>query len=171
MKKITLLLRQSKTDLIIALCIAGAGIVFLLINQSQTVVDVQVYDTYYVLDAITVVLLVTTPLLLFIFLVRSLMTRFRAISANVGLIVGLALAAWIAYYGVALDQSFVEQIIDAKEFDGLAQDQRLDKANARLWRSWACFGGLVLCALNLSVRTGILINRNLSSKGSYGGNL
>lgn len=162
MKKVTHLLEQSKTDLMIAGCIAVAGLVFILINHSGTVIDVQVYDTYYVVDAKTIVLLVAAPLILVIFLARSLITGFRAIAANVGLIVGLALTAWTAYYGVALNESFVEQITDANTLHGPGQDQLLDKAHTRLWWSRVWFAALVLSALLLSIRTGVLVNRKLS---------
>jgi hypothetical protein len=86
---------RSKIDLIILLILALAALVIWLFNTHDTVIDIQLHDTYYVIDKLALILFTIGPITFLIFLVRASIKRFRSIAANAGLIIGTIMISFI----------------------------------------------------------------------------
>jgi hypothetical protein len=86
------LLKKDLLILISLLCAAATG---WLATQGQRV-DIQLHDTYYILDNTFITLTVLGLLLLVIFIIRAARLKFKSWSANSGLALGLMLVTWIA---------------------------------------------------------------------------
>jgi hypothetical protein len=104
-------MRQYKTDIIICLGLVVVSLVILLFTAGQSTVDVQLHDTYFVIDKISMTVLIIGPLMFIIFFVRALMGNFRAKGPNIGFIIGLLLAAVITLYVVQLQQSYLSEMM------------------------------------------------------------
>jgi hypothetical protein len=99
-------MKQFKTDIIIFIGLLFLALIILLLTIGQSTIDIQLHDTYFVLDKISLIILIIGPLTFVIFLARGLTTKFKAVLANIGLIIGLILVALITFYIVRLQQSF-----------------------------------------------------------------
>jgi len=144
---------QFKTDIIIFIGLLFMTAVVLLLTVGQSTIDIQLHDTYFVLDKISIAVLIIGPLTFLIFLAGGLTRRFKTKGTNIGLIIGLILVALITFYVVRLQQNYLSEVIR------LVGEELPDKrkftleANNRIYWTWGLFGfwttGLVL----LTVRT------------------
>jgi hypothetical protein len=145
-------MRQFKTDIIIFIALVVISLVVLLLTAEQSVVDIQLHDTYFVIDKISMTVLIMGPLMLLIFLGRALKRKFQTTGPNIGLIIGLTLVAVITFYVVQLQQSYLMEMMRLDQgFPGRVQF--IVAAKNRL--SWTCvlFGFWALGLLLLTLRT------------------
>jgi len=99
-----------KKDIAILTILAFAATLILVLTANNNGIDIQLHDTYYVIDNISLALLVIGPLTFLIFLSLGLLRRFRKISTNLGFMIGLLLVSLIIYIISQIQISYRDQI-------------------------------------------------------------
>ena len=146
-------MRQFKTDIIIFLAIVTISLVALFLTAGQSAIDIQLHDTYFVIDKISMTLLIIGPLTFLIFLTRALTRKFKARGPNIGLMIGLLLVAVITFYVVPLQESYLNEMM-ALDDEGLRDRGQFiaETKHAVNW-TWGLFGVWAVGRLLLSLRT------------------
>jgi hypothetical protein len=146
-------MREVKTDIIIFLGLVVISLVVLLLTGGQSTVDIQLHDTYFVIDKISMTVLIIGPLTFLIFLARALTRKFKTKGPNIGLIMGLILVAIITFYGVRLQQSYLSEMMRLDD-EGLPDRGQfiVDAKNIINW-TWGLFGFWAMGLLLLTLRT------------------
>ena len=90
-------MKELKTDIIILAGLLILVWIIVAIYVGNTALDIQLHDTYFVLDNISLTILIVGPLTFLIFLARALATKFKSIGSNVGLIIGLILVSSLIF--------------------------------------------------------------------------
>lgn len=90
-------MKKLKTDIIILAVLLIVAWIIAVAYVGNTALDIQLHDTYFVIDKISLTILIVGPLTFLIFLARALAAKFKTIGANVGLIIGLILVTLIIY--------------------------------------------------------------------------
>src|SRR4051812_41519483 len=102
-------MRQFKTDIIIFLGVVFFCLVVLLLTAGQSSIDIQLHDTYFVIDKISMTVLIAGPLTFLIFLTRGFRRKFKTKGTNIGLILGLMLVSVITFHFVRIQQSYLSE--------------------------------------------------------------
>jgi hypothetical protein len=138
------------------------SLVVLLLMAGQSTIDIQLHDTYFVLDEIPLTVLIVGPLTFLIFLVRALSRKFKTKGANIGLIIGLILVAFITFYTIRIQQGYWSEAmrLDEKSFPNREQFMA-DTAKGINW-AWAVFGLWILGLLLLTFKTINIWNQGYS---------
>jgi hypothetical protein len=146
-------MRQFKTDIIIFVGLLGITLIALLLTAGQSTVDIQLHDTYFVIDKISMTVLIIGPLTFLIFLARALTRKFKTKGSNIGLIIGLILVAVITLYVIRLQQSHLSEIMRLDD-EGLPDrgQFKVDTKNRINW-TWGLFGVWIMGLLLLTLRT------------------
>ena len=144
---------QFKTDIIIFIGLLILGSIVLLLTAGQSTIDIQLHDTYFVLDKISLTVLIIGPLTFLIFLARGLTRKFKTQGTNIGLIIGLILIALITYQVVRLQQSYLNEIMRFDD-EGLPdRGQFIVNAKNKMNLIWGLFGLWTIGLLLLTLRT------------------
>jgi hypothetical protein len=146
-------MRQFKTDIIIFVGLLGIGLIALLLTAGQSTIDIQLHDTYFVIDKISMTVLIIGPLTFLIFLARALTGKFKTKGSNIGLIIGLILVASITLYVIRLEQSHLSEIMRLDD-EGLPDrgQFKVDTKNRINW-IWGLFGVWITGVLLVTLRT------------------
>lgn len=142
-----------RTDISIFLGLLTLCLAVLLFTAGQSTVDIQLHDTYFVLDKISLTVLIIGPLTFLIFLARALTKNFKTSATNIGLIIGLALVALITYQAVRLQTSYVSEMIKLDHEALPDRDNYIADAENKIKWTWALFGLWTVVLLILAVRT------------------
>ena len=145
-----------KIDISIFIGLLILATALILLTIGQPVIDIQLHDTYFVLDKISLVVLSIGPLMFLIFLIRALILKFKTKATNVGLIIALALVALITHQIIQLQQSFIDYVVSEakKPDDGLTNTESLVvDARHKINLLWALFGFWIVGIFSLIVRT------------------
>lgn len=94
---------RSKVDLIILSILALGALMIWLFTTDDTVIDIQIYDTYYVMTKLALILFTIGPITFLIFLVRASTKRFRSVAANAGLVIGTIMISFIIRMFLVVD--------------------------------------------------------------------
>jgi len=90
-------MNRNSIDLIIFLTLVMLTAAILMFTVNQTSIDIQLHDTYFVLDRMTLAVLILGPMTILIFLPLAAMRKFKSMGTNIALIFGLMLVAVICY--------------------------------------------------------------------------
>ncbi|MBT1698886.1 hypothetical protein KK083_18475 [Fulvivirgaceae bacterium PWU4] len=146
-------MKKFKTDIIIFSGLLILALSIVLLTAGQSTIDIQLHDTYFVIDKISLTILIVGPLTLLIFLARALTRKFKTIGTNVGLAIGLILVALITYSVIQLQQSYMTSIMTLDN-EGLPdRGQFMADSKRRITWSWALFGFWVVALTLLIIRT------------------
>ena len=146
-------MRQIKTDLNIFIALVVVSLIPLLLTAGQSTIDIQLHDTYFVIDKISMTVLIIGPLTFLIFFARSLTGKFKAKGPNIGLIIGLILVAVTTFYAVRLQQSYLSEMMRLDD-EGLPdRGQFMVEAKKRINWTWGLFGFWAIGLLLLTLRT------------------
>jgi hypothetical protein len=142
-----------KTDIIIFLGLLTLTFFVWLFAVGESAIDIQLHDTYFVLDNTSLAVLILGPLTFLIFLARGLATKFKSIGANAGLIVGLILLALITYGIIELQKSYLTEImrLDTEEMPASAQSI-VDMETKINW-TWSLMGLWIMGIILLTAKT------------------
>jgi|SRR6187402_747625 len=110
-------MNRNSIDLIIFLSLVLLTAVILSFGVSQTSIDIQLHDTYFVLDRMTLAVLILGPMTILIFLPLAAVRQFKSIGTNIALIFGLMLVAVICYSVAELQSSYISQINSLDEVE------------------------------------------------------
>lgn len=144
---------QLKTDIIIFIGLLILTSVVLLLTAGQSTIDIQLHDTYFVLDKISLTVLIIGPLTFLIFLARGLTRKFKTKGTNIGLIIGLILIALITYQVVRLQQSYLNEMMKLDD-EGLPdRGQFIVEAKNKINFTWGLFGLWTIGFSLLTLRT------------------
>ena len=146
-------MRLITTDLIIFLALFVVIFVVLIVTAEMTVIDIQLHDTYYVIDKTSAIVLILGPLTFLIFLARGLTTKFRSIPSNFGLMIGLLLVAAITFYVARLQENYLNEIISLGYAPLPDQDEILTRTKNKIIGIWALFGLWATGFLLLTIQT------------------
>src|SRR5688572_5641696 len=103
-------MNRNSIDLIIFLTLVLLTAAILMFTVNQTSIDIQLHDTYFVLDRMTLAVLILGPMTILIFLPLAAMRKFKSIGTNIALILGLMLVAVICYSIAELQSSYISQL-------------------------------------------------------------
>jgi hypothetical protein len=98
-------MKTYKAGLIIFAVLLLLVLVVWMLTLEQSVIDIQLHDTYFVIDKVSMAVLILGPFSFLIFLARAVALRFRSIGANIELLIGLILVALITYNVIKLSLS------------------------------------------------------------------
>ena len=144
---------QFKTDIIIFMGLLILGSIVLLLTAGQRTIDIQLHDTYFILDKLSLTVLIIGPLTFLIFLTRGLTKNFKTKGPNIGLIIGLILIALITYHVVRLQQSYLDEMMRLDD-EGLPdRGQFIVDAKKRINWTWGLFALWTFGLLLLTLRT------------------
>jgi hypothetical protein len=146
-------MRQFKTDIIIFLGLMVISIVVLLLTAGQSTFDIQLHDTYFVIDKISMMVLIIGPLMFLVFLSRALTRKFKTMGPNIGLIIGLILVAVITLYVVRFQQSFLSEMTRLDDEGFPDRGQFIVNAKNRINWTWGLFAFWIIGILLLTLRT------------------
>ena len=118
--------------------------IILLLTIGQSTIDIQLHDTYFVLDKISLTVLIIGPLTFLIFLTRGLTRKFKTKGTNIGLIIGLLLVAVITFYVVRLQQGYLSEIMRLDDERLPDRGQVIVHAKNRINWTWGVFGFWVM---------------------------
>ncbi len=140
-------MKHFRTDIIIFIALLVPAAIVFATTSGQSVIDIQLHDTYFVLDKTTAAVLMIGPPMFLIFFIRALIQKFKTIGPNVGLMMGLIILASITYRAVLLEQS------DLHELMRTADEQQI--ADHKITVNWALgvFGLWTAIFLLLAYRT------------------
>jgi hypothetical protein len=156
-------MRQFKTEIIIFVGLLGITLIALLLTAGQSTVDIQLHDTYFVIDKISMTVLIIGPLTFLIFLARALTRKFKTKGSNIGLIIGLILVAVITFHVVRLQQSYLIEMMRLDD-EGLPdKGQFIVDAKNRINWTWGLLGFWAMGLLLLTLRTIKIWNEGYSS--------
>jgi len=127
-----------------------------LLTIGKSTIDIQVHDSYFVLDNMSMTILIIGPFTLLVFLSRGLTRKFKTKGTNIGLIIGLLLVALITYQIVQLQESYLSEIMKLDD-EGLLDIGQLAQIAVDIKRkinwTWGLFGLWTLGFLLLTFRT------------------
>jgi hypothetical protein len=103
-------MNRNSIDLIIFLTLVLLTAAILMFAVSQTSIDIQLHDTYFVLDRMTLAVLILGPMTILIFLPLAAVRKFKSIGTNIALIFGLMLVAVICNSVAELQSSYISRI-------------------------------------------------------------
>jgi hypothetical protein len=103
-------MNRNSIDLLIFISLVLITAAILLFGVTQTTIDIQLHDTYFVLDKLTFAVLILGPMTILIFLPLAAVRKFKSIGTNIALILGMMLVAVICYSVAELLASDVNQI-------------------------------------------------------------
>jgi hypothetical protein len=103
-------MNRNSIDLTIFLSLILLTAAILLFAVNQTAIDIQLHDTYFVLDRMTLAVLILGPMTILIFLPLAAVREFKSIGTNIALIFGLMLVAVICYSVAELQSGYISQI-------------------------------------------------------------
>jgi hypothetical protein len=103
-------MNRNSIDLIIFLSLILLTAAILMFAVSQSSIDIQLHDTYFVLDRMTLAVLILGPMTILIFFPLAAVRKFKSIGTNIALIFGLMLVAVICYSVAELQSSYISQI-------------------------------------------------------------
>ena len=83
-----------KKDLLIFISLLLTSAIAWIATQGR-IVDIQLHDTYYVLDNTFTTITVLGLLLFLIFMIRAVRLKFKSWSTNLGMVLGLMLVTWV----------------------------------------------------------------------------
>jgi hypothetical protein len=142
-------MKQFRTDIIIFIGILILSSVVLLLTVDESVIDIQLHDTYFVLDKITAIVLITEPLMFLVFFIRAFTQKFTAIGSNIGLIVALLFFALITYQIVRFQQNDLRDVT----FGSADNEQLIADRRNFIIIAWVLFGLWISAVLLLTYRT------------------
>lgn len=88
--------RHYLIDSFVFLALIFTTICFVSMTKGQSTVSVQMDDSYFVVDKFRAIVLVIGPVTFVTFLLLGLTRRFKVITSNIGLVIGLLLIILIA---------------------------------------------------------------------------
>lgn len=145
-------MKELKTDIIIFSGLLILALIIGLITQQSTI-DIQLHDTYFVIDKFSLTILIVGSLTFVIFLSRALTRKFRTIGSNVGLIIGLVFIALTTYGIIQLQQSYLTSMMRPDD-EGLPdRGQFIMDSKRRITWSWALLGVWLVALIALTFRT------------------
>jgi hypothetical protein len=146
------LMNRNSTDLIIFLSLALLTAAILMFAVSQTSIDIQLHDTNFVLDRMTLAVVILGPMTILTFLPLAAIRRFKSIGTNIALIFGLMLVAVICYSVGELQSRYISQINSLDEV-GLRDKEGYNNATQTISTTRGILAVIGLSALVLIYRT------------------
>jgi hypothetical protein len=144
-------LRAYLKDLYIFISLVLVVFLIWVFTVGQSTIDIQLYDTYFVIDGLSAIMLVLGPLIFLVFLTRAVVTKFKSIGANIGLIIGLILIALITFRLIEIQGVFLAEFESHGELS--SGNLQLDKMKKNITLSWVFFCLWVLAVLVLIFKT------------------
>ncbi|MCX2745827.1 hypothetical protein OO013_18235 [Mangrovivirga sp. M17] len=109
-------IKPYKTDFILFIGLIIIAISIYLISTENSPVDLQMHDTYIVLDQNSITFLIIGPLIFLVFLLRGIWKKLKNKWTNIGLLVGLIWILIFLYFTIQGQQQLVDQFSEyAKE--------------------------------------------------------
>jgi hypothetical protein len=146
-------MKTFRTDIFIFIGLLILTAIIFLLTIGQSTIDIQFHDTYFVLDKISMTILIIGPLMLLIFLSRGLTRKFKTKGTNIGLIIGLLLIALITYQIIQLQESYLTEMMKLDDEGLLDRGQFAVDAKRKINWTWGLFGLWTLGFVLLTLRT------------------
>lgn len=145
-------MNRNSIDLIIFLSLVLLTVAVLLFAVNETSIDIQLHDTYLVLDRMTLAVLIFGPMTILIFLPLAAMRKFKSVGTNIALIFGLMLVAVVCYTVAELQSNYISQINSMDEV-GVRDNGGYNKATQSVTITRVILAVIGLSALVLIFRT------------------
>lgn len=102
-------MNRTQIDIAIFVLLLAAAVAIAHITVGATPIEIQLHDTYLMIDKFSFALLVFAPLVSIVFLPLASVRGFQSVSTNAGLIIGLVLAAVLCYSAIELQTNYLLQ--------------------------------------------------------------
>jgi hypothetical protein len=101
-------MKPYRTDLLILIGLIVLVFIILVSTPRQSRIEVQLYvDSFvFVVDRVSMTVLILGPPIFLIFLIRALISRFKSTTTNIGFIIGLILVCMITYRLIEIQHAF-----------------------------------------------------------------
>ncbi len=120
---------------------------------SQTALDIQLHDTYFAIDPAHLILMILGSLTFFIFLAGALNRRFRSLSANLGLIVGLALTVYLIFNVVQVEENLRDVLLKDRDVKYSNIWQGVSNLDRSINWTWGLFWFFTIGTVVISLHT------------------
>ncbi len=135
----------------ITLFIGAILIVILIIGQSA--IDIQLHDTYFVLSAAEILILIIGPLTFLVFFSLGLTRKFKTKWTNIGIVLGLIMISFIIYEIALLQISYRDQIQNNPELMALPlqdidRERFVNLMDGKIKFTWGLFG---ICIVGIGI--------------------
>ena len=142
-----------KKDIIIFLGLLTLSFIIWQLILGNSAIDIQLHDTYFVLDKPSITILIIGPLTFLIFLARGLTRKFSSIGTNAGLIIGLIIIAFITHRIIELQKSYLNLMIGLVEEGQSDKGQFVEDVTNKISWTWGLFGLWTTALIFLAMRT------------------
>lgn len=113
-------------DLIIFVCLVVITVAICVVAIGNTAMDIQLHDTYFVMDKFSIGVLILGPLTCLLFFPLAAIRRFRSVGTNIALLFGLFLIGVICYSIVDLQSDYFRQMKVLNGGETTLEQQGLD---------------------------------------------
>jgi hypothetical protein len=103
-------MKTYRTDVLIFIGVIFLAFIILISIPSQSRIEVQLYvnSFVFVVDRVSMTVLILGPPIFLIFLIRALISRFKSTTTNIGFIIGLILVCMIGYKLIEIQHAIYE---------------------------------------------------------------
>lgn len=115
-------MNRNTIDLIILLGLVLVVLAISFLAFSRPTIEIQLHDTFFVVDRFSLSILMLGPLVLLVFLPIAVVRNFRSVATNVILTIGLVLVGVICYSVIELQFNYLKQVITLDD-QGLPDDE------------------------------------------------
>ena len=147
------LMKRSLSDLTIFFCLLFLTVFIARFSFNATSIDIQLHDTYFVVDRFSLAVMTFGPLICMVFLPLAALRKFKSFGTNVALIAGLVIVAVICYRAVELQSSYSHQIEALRDEQLPDRSQHLNSIRQTLNWSRGILAAIVLPTTILIYRT------------------
>lgn len=156
-------MKEFKPEILIFIGILIFPAIGLLLTVGQTAIDIQLHDTYYILDKLSLAIIMIGPLTFLIFLARAIPRKFKTKATNIALSAGLILVALMTYQAIRLEESYLTEMtkLDVNELPD--KGQFITEAKNKIHWTWGLLGLFSIGLVLLTIRTVMFWNDSYST--------
>jgi hypothetical protein len=147
-------MRRYILDIIVFATLTIAAILIFTLTIGERSIDIQLYDTYFVLTALEKIILIVGPLAFLTFLSLALTRKFKTTSTNIGLIIALVLISLIIFQVAMYQRSYRDYISSYSELMALPlqigdRERFINDMNTKINLTWG-FLGICITGIGLT---------------------
>lgn len=150
-----MIMKRYILDMIVFAALTIVAILIFTLTLGQNSIDMQIHDTYFVLTAPEIIILIVGPLAFLTFLSLGLTRKFKTTSTNIGLIIALVLISLIIFQVSMYQISYRDYISSNSELMALTlrtsdRERFINDMNQNINLTWGLLG---ICITGIGLTT------------------